>query len=192
MQHGKSLLEVLKEGLVGRVNRRARCGHVPLVIKAKAAVFATILIPCFLQFPLPALGQERPDGIDSGLVLKKGAGECINGKRVVADSGDSARKGGFVVVNSGSDGVPSVMQRSEPMTSQKDGQRSGNTKKPPVGGAENEAEDLHVLLSLIPMYLVALWFWPWPWRRSATYNVGIHRLPKAVRCNDRLDLTLAP
>ena len=97
MQRGKSLLEVVKEGLVGRVNRCARCGHVPLIIIAKVIALAAILVPCLLQFPLAAFGQDRPDGIDSGLVLKKRAGECVEGERIVADSGDAARKGGLVL-----------------------------------------------------------------------------------------------
>ncbi len=54
--------------------------------------FAGILIPCLLQFPLVAFGQDRHDGIDCGFVFLECLCESAKTSIAISDVGDFISK----------------------------------------------------------------------------------------------------
>jgi len=127
--------------------------HVTVYIRA----FATILLPCLLQFSLVAHGQERTDSIDRSLMPLKCGKECVNGVRVIGHGSDLWRELRLVGVGGRTDSVHFVTGVCDHETSKKQDQRSSDAEKPQVGGAKDEIENIHFFLSLVPMLLMALW-----------------------------------
>jgi hypothetical protein len=63
--------------------------------RTNVRAFAAILIPCLLQFPLVAFGQERHDGINGNFIFLEGVGESTKTSIAISDAGDFISKRGF-------------------------------------------------------------------------------------------------
>jgi len=148
------------------VRAATRDKHITFYVRA----FATIFIPCLLQFPLMAYGKDGHDVVNSGLMPGKGISESTVTHKAVSDIGKLGGKSSLVGVDGRTNSVQSVPIVYDPEASKKQDQRSGNTEKPQVGGAEGDIENAHILLSVIQMYMVTLWT---IWRLLMTSNVEL-------------------
>ena len=98
----KIFFELFEKITICRINHCTHGGNKFFRFKANIFIFAiytTILIPCLLQFPLIAFGQDGHDFVDSGLMNIKISGECIKSKSIIIDSGDTIRKGRLIRKN---------------------------------------------------------------------------------------------
>jgi hypothetical protein len=99
----KSFFEVVPQlaigGVLREVNHCARGFYKAFVVKAKVSAFAAIFIPCLLQFPLMAFGQERTNGVNGGLVPVEVSGESVNGKGIVGNGSGAVGEGRLEGVN---------------------------------------------------------------------------------------------
>ncbi|MBA3008385.1 MAG: hypothetical protein KJ900_12810 [Proteobacteria bacterium] len=99
----KSFFKVIKMFFI--INKH-ECGTGSLnkakVVKTKVIVFAAIFIPCLLQFPLVVFGQDRTDGVNSGLVELQSNSKGVDGERIIADGSNFGGKSRFVSNNSSS------------------------------------------------------------------------------------------
>jgi hypothetical protein len=95
------LIRLLPMKLI-RARPQKTAGHhdIFFIIKSSVIHFAAIIIPCLLQLPLVAFGQDGADGVDSGLVDFEIVGESIQFDGVVAKRGNTVRESGFVGMHS--------------------------------------------------------------------------------------------
>ena len=95
------------------VRAATRDKHFTFYVRA----FATIFIPCLLQFPLMAHGKDGHDVVNSGLVLGKRISESTVTHKTVSDIGKLGSKSSLVVNNSGTNNIPSAAPQGKVMTS---------------------------------------------------------------------------
>jgi len=110
------------------VRAATRDKHVTIYIRA----FATILIPCLLQFPLVAHGKDGHDVVNSGLVPGKRISESAVTHKTVSDIGKLGSKSSLVTENGGANGIPAATPQSKTMISD-----DANKKK----NTSNESDD---------------------------------------------------
>lgn len=91
------------------VRAATRDKHVTIDVRA----FATIFIPCLLQFPLMAHGKDGHDVVNSGLVPGKCISESTVTHKTVSDIRKLGSKSSFVVNNSGTNNIPSAAPQSK-------------------------------------------------------------------------------
>lgn len=137
MKRKKAFFEFVKQlaigGVIGEINGSTGSLYKSFVVKSKAIIFAAILVPCFLQFPLLAFGQERTDGVNGSRVPLKVSGECVKTEGIVAESGGAISKGGLEGVNRRAHGITSAVPNSKPLSNQQNEQRSSDTEEQHIG-----------------------------------------------------------
>ncbi len=154
------------------VRTAARDKHGTFYIRA----FTAILIPCLLQFPLMAFGQDRADGIDRRLVPLKCAGKCVNGVGAVGDGCNLGGKSGFVSVDGKANGICSISTTGGDYADESKNKRTDDAKEGELFLRERKAEDFHLVIAICVLWWVTavFLFFPWPWRTCCkTPNVEL-------------------
>jgi len=126
MKNLKPIFEFFEKLLVCGVQRHIASGN--KIFPIKAATFALILIPCLLQFPLIALGQDGTDGINGCLVPFKCDRESVHSVKAIVDGGYFRGEGRFIFLDSGPENRPSFSGNGESMTDSLNNPVSNNTE----------------------------------------------------------------
>lgn len=116
MQHPKPFFEIFEKLLVCGVQRHITSGN--KIFSIKAATFSLIFIPCLLQFPFIASGQDGANVIDGGLMTTESNRKSVLREQVVADGGYLGGEGGFIFLDGGTDNISLVSPQGKPMGGQ--------------------------------------------------------------------------
>lgn len=95
MKNQKSFFEVSEKLLVCGV-KRCIAGCYKFFSFKNPIVFAAIFVPCLLQFPLVACGQDGTDSVDGFFMPVKCTGESVHSKSVITDGGNFWGESQFV------------------------------------------------------------------------------------------------
>lgn len=115
MQHLKPFFEVSKKFFVGRIQRGAGGLYKTFLFKAKSIIFASIFVPCLLQIPLVAFGQDGTYVVNGVLVPLESFGESVKAEGVIADGGYLGSEGRFIIGDGGTEDISFVPPQGKPM-----------------------------------------------------------------------------
>lgn len=156
MKRIESVFQLTKHAFIRGIEHGVECLDVFLRIKTKSGAVAAILIPCLLQFPLMAFGQDSPDGVNGSPVPVEVSGEGVNGKGVVGNCGSAVGKGRLECVNGWTQGVSFVVEPSEPLPNKHQQQRTSRSGEPQLTFSEGDSVDFHLFAPLLLMWAVAI------------------------------------
>lgn len=165
MKRSESAFQISKPSLLRRVKQGGAGLNVLDRLKPKARTLAAILVPCLLQLPLVAFGQERPNDVDRSFVPLKATCERVDSKAVVGNGGDLRGESQLVGVGGNAKIACPTGLTARQDAKEDNSQRSSGAKKESFSGGKKDSEYFHVIaITFVWWVLAALIFAPWPWR----------------------------
>jgi len=157
----KLLFNVIGYLRFSKLNTRPHGLDVILLVKPKSVFFACIFVPCFLQFPLVAFGQDREDILNSGLMGAKSSSHVTHVK--LSDPfrvGYLALERGFKCNDMLTDSLSEVSFLKKTVDSNNSKKRKNNTDAPRGIFGEDISQFLTPEWFIIFLSWVALIFYP--------------------------------
>jgi hypothetical protein len=100
--------------------------------------------------------EERTDSVSGGHVPVEVSSKCVDGKGIVGDGRSAVGERRLEGVNGGTQYVTSVVVYSKALSDKQYRQSSSNAQKQQGRFGREDAEEFHVLLYMLPIWLAVL------------------------------------